>query len=212
MEVENLEMDHMERLAKRAGTLFHTGIIVVGIAIATAGIVSADGLGDYPQHFINDNGEVDTTIVVGDQGNSDMVAAANIAGSLSQASNSSDVAIYSDSNIDDRDSDMVLIGGPDVNDLTMELAENGETWSPEEFGEDKAVVQLVEDAFVEGNTVLVVAGYSSEETMKAANYISQYEDHQDQLRGEEMMEIDTTEESVDQEGEGSVEEFDQLLD
>jgi hypothetical protein len=71
---------------------------------------------------------------------------------------------------------MVLVGGPAVNDLVADLAEANKTLSASEYTEGEAIIDYVPDAFSEGNAALVVAGFSSEDTRYAARQLSQAED------------------------------------
>lgn len=84
----------------------------------------------------------------------------------------------------DRDSDMILVGGPAVNTLVGELAADGQTWTEDQWSEnhqDQALLQLVEGAFGDGNHALIVAGWGAEDTSAAARYLSNYGEHQDAL-------------------------------
>jgi hypothetical protein len=72
--------------------------------------------------------------------------------------------------------DLILVGGPSVNMHVKTLVQEGklegtdenatETWNM--WSEDTPEIQLVEDAFAEGQTALVVAGYSAEDTRAAS--------------------------------------------
>ncbi|MCD6476865.1 MAG: S-layer protein [Candidatus Aenigmarchaeota archaeon] len=69
--------------------------------------------------------------------------------------------------------DLVLVGGPCVNSLVSALAEEGkfaytcDTWPAENFG----WIELINDAFAEGKTALIVAGTRAEDTDLAARVV-----------------------------------------
>ncbi|MFP4116574.1 MAG: S-layer protein [Candidatus Aenigmatarchaeota archaeon] len=83
-----------------------------------------------------------------------------------------------DSEVEDPASqDLILVGGPTVNTLVDDLVQEGKiegTGAEEEeedtfeWQEDTPEVQLVEDAFADGQTALVVAGWDPEDTRDAA--------------------------------------------
>ncbi len=82
---------------------------------------------------------------------------------------------------------MILVGGPAVNQLVADLAaQNDAVWTQDQWQdrEGEAVLQMVEDAFSEGTNALIVAGHSAEDTVRAARYISDWKDHRSSLRGE----------------------------
>jgi len=82
--------------------------------------------------------------------------------------------------------DLVLVGGPAVNQLVDRLADAGQTWTADEWSGDhqgEAVLQVVEDAFSDSNTALIIAGYGADDTARAAEYIADYGQHQDALSG-----------------------------
>jgi coenzyme F420-reducing hydrogenase delta subunit len=53
------------------------------------------------------------------------------------------------------------------------------------------MVQVVNDAFAEGQDAVVVAGYSGEDTRQAANYLANYADNSEDLAGQETVELST---------------------
>jgi hypothetical protein len=87
----------------------------------------------------------------------------------------------------DRNSqDMILVGGPAVNSLVADLAADGKTWDLDTWRnqhQDEALVQLVEDAFSQGNHAMIVAGYAEQDTRGAAKYVAEYSAHQSDLQG-----------------------------
>jgi len=83
-------------------------------------------------------------------------------------------------------SDLILVGGPAVNTLVQDLASDDETWTVDEWNnnhQDEALVQLVENAFTDGQHALIVAGYTAEGTQAAAQYLSNYAEHESELEG-----------------------------
>jgi len=64
---------------------------------------------------------------------------------------------------------LILVGGPKVNDLVYALRTLGKsTVAYEELGPGNGAIEWIEDAFVEGKDVLIVAGYDREGTRAAA--------------------------------------------
>ncbi len=66
---------------------------------------------------------------------------------------------------------LILVGGPAINSLVAELADAGKTLTLDQWRTDyvnKAIVQVVEDAFASGKTALIVAGYEAADTRNAA--------------------------------------------
>ena len=102
-------------------------------------------------------------------------------------------ALDTDSNVESaqENSNMILVGGPAVNALTQELADNDQSWSSSEYSEGEGLVQLVQNAFTEGQDALVVAGYSGEDTRAAANYIANYADNSEDLAGQSQVTVST---------------------
>jgi len=79
-----------------------------------------------------------------------------------------------DSEITDKTaSDFILVGGPCVNTLVSELADEGkfaytcDTWPGENFG----WIELLPDAYAEGKTVLIIAGTRAQDTDLAARVV-----------------------------------------
>lgn len=217
-------MNDLEEIVEKAGALFQVCVIGTVVAVIAGGAVAAQDLGEFPQNFINEDGDVETAVIVGDEAKTmDTIGAVNIVGSLSEAAsehsssdledenlvpnqNYNDIGLYSTGNVNDEmmEQDMILVGGPQVNELTKELAENGDIPGHEEFEQDEAVIKLVEDAFQEDQNALIVAGYSSQATMDAANFLAEYHENEERLEGEQKIRIDTSEVGQD--------DFNQLLD
>jgi hypothetical protein len=86
-----------------------------------------------------------------------------------------DVVRMSDtiSEADKTENDLVLLGGPCKNDLVAELNEMGlfpygcDDWPTRDFGR----VELIADAFADGQTALVIAGTTGTETTLAARIV-----------------------------------------
>jgi hypothetical protein len=91
----------------------------------------------------------------------------------------------------DRDQNMILVGGPAVNTLTEELAQDNKTWTADEYDEDTWVLDLVE-GFSEDTHALVVAGHSAPDTRAASSFISNYADNADELAGETTVSMTTS--------------------
>ncbi|MFC5133497.1 MULTISPECIES: S-layer protein [Haloferacaceae] len=85
---------------------------------------------------------------------------------------------------DRQNSHLILVGGPAVNTLVSDLADDGETWTTDQWRNehvDEALLQVVEDAFADGQHAMIVAGHSADDTRAAARYVSEWRSHQDTL-------------------------------
>jgi hypothetical protein len=88
---------------------------------------------------------------------------------------------------------VVLVGGPCINDLVAELANSGkfdytcDTWPGRDFG----LIQAIDDAFATGKVALVVAGTRAQDTRVATSALQMYDTI---LSGEtaEMVEVTGT--------------------
>ncbi len=67
---------------------------------------------------------------------------------------------------------VILIGGPTVNELVSELATAGKTYTSTEWAAmaDKAIVQTVEDAYGSYDA-LIIAGYEAKDTKLAGKVV-----------------------------------------
>lgn len=74
-------------------------------------------------------------------------------------------------------SDVVLVGGPCVNDLVNELADQGDfdytcdSWPGRDFG----IIKVIDDAFADGYEAVVVAGTRAEDTRTACSALQLYD-------------------------------------
>ncbi|WEL23821.1 S-layer protein [Candidatus Nanohalovita haloferacivicina] len=94
----------------------------------------------------------------------------------------------------DRSQNMILVGGPEVNDLTADLADEGQTWNSTQYENNQGVgvLDLVNDAFDEGYSALVVAGWNAEDTSAAADYLVNYNaDTDTALEGKTTAQVNT---------------------
>ena len=94
---------------------------------------------------------------------------------------------------DRENSNMILVGGPAVNDLTAELADEGMTWNASEYesNEGVGVLDLVEGAFSDGNHALVVAGHQADDTRAASEFIANYQEHAEDLAEATTVQVST---------------------
>jgi len=82
-------------------------------------------------------------------------------------------------------SNLILVGGPCVNDLTAELATAGKLVDSENNtltcegwpGRNFAIISAIDDAFTTGKVVIVVAGTRAEDTRAACAVLQKYEDY-----------------------------------
>jgi hypothetical protein len=102
-------------------------------------------------------------------------------------------ALDSDDNIPQlkQDTNLILVGGPAVNDLTQELAQANKTMSREDYQQDGATVQLVRGAFTQGQNALIVAGFAGEDTREASSFIANYQENSEELAGQTQITLDT---------------------
>jgi len=199
------------------------GATVFGGASFTAAQENAQNqeeytLGDYPELFLDEDEEMDAKLVMGeDSQNMDVESAIVLSEALENETESSPIQenrknhfgiISSDTDEDDlpdnteldtefdEDQNAILIGGPEVNNITEELAEENLTISTENYGEGEAIIQLLPGAFDGEHHAIIVAGYSAEDTQTAAQIIADYEEFEDELAGNQHIRIDTEEEEV----------------
>jgi S-layer protein (TIGR01564 family) len=89
---------------------------------------------------------------------------------------------------------VIVVGGPAINDLTAELAAENQTWDAETWRtggyEGTSLLQMV-DGWNDEQSALVVAGHSAEDTRTAAEFLANYGDHSDALSGESQVQIST---------------------
>ncbi len=67
---------------------------------------------------------------------------------------------------------VILIGGPSVNALVKELADANKTWASSDYAENRAIIDLIADAFATGKDALVIAGYAGKDTRLAARVVA----------------------------------------
>jgi hypothetical protein len=83
----------------------------------------------------------------------------------------------------------ILVGGPAINELTAELADEGSSRVQTNYSEGTGYIELIDEAF-DGDSALVVAGHSADDTRNAAEFLANYGDHSESMEGTEL-EIDT---------------------
>ncbi len=101
----------------------------------------------------------------------------------------------------ERNQNMILVGGPAVNTLVDELAQEGQTQTGDEYTEGQAIVQHIEGAFSDDADALVVAGHSGQDTRNAASALANMNAEAGTLLGEDVagvgqVTIDTGQNSV----------------
>ncbi|HIK01913.1 TPA: S-layer protein, partial [archaeon] len=85
---------------------------------------------------------------------------------------------------------LVLVGGPAVNTLVTELQTTGKlTTDVAGLGAGGGVVELVADAFADGNYAVVVAGSDRAGTAKAANVLANFDSYAAELDGMTVYEV-----------------------
>jgi hypothetical protein len=87
---------------------------------------------------------------------------------------------------DKTNSNMILVGGPAVNSIVVELADAGKTKDRQWYldqGEGTAILDLIDDAWGTGKAVLVAAGYGYADTQAATNVLFKYDSNEDKLVG-----------------------------
>ncbi len=84
---------------------------------------------------------------------------------------------------------LILVGGPAVNSLVADLADQGRTRSLYEwrnYYRNEALLHVVEDAFATGRNALIVAGYGAEDTRGASRYLANWKTYEDDLDTREL--------------------------
>ena len=71
------------------------------------------------------------------------------------------------------DKPVILVGGPAVNKLVYNLAEEGKTQGVADYAENTALIQYIEDAFGT-NDALIIAGHMAKDTQKAGKVVAGY--------------------------------------
>ena len=87
------------------------------------------------------------------------------------------------------ENNLILVGGPAINTLVEDLAEEGRTRTAQEWRDhyrNEALLQIVPDAFASGRYALIVAGYEAEDTRAASRYLAKWEDYRDELDTREL--------------------------
>ena len=90
---------------------------------------------------------------------------------------------------DKANKNLILVGGPAVNSLVLELANAGKTWDRDGYvaeGVGTTLIDYVEDAFATGNVALIVAGHSAPDTREGAKVLQDF-DAFSQLTGERVV-------------------------
>jgi hypothetical protein len=75
---------------------------------------------------------------------------------------------------------LILVGGPAVNDLVKELADGSKTKNRDWYvaqGAGTALIELVADAFTTGKSALVVAGFNAADTRAATSALQNYDSY-----------------------------------
>jgi len=85
---------------------------------------------------------------------------------------------------------LILVGGPSVNSLVADLADDGETWTADEYTEGEGLIQMIPNYDGDRDAV-IVAGYSGEDTRAAGEFLANYRDHGADLEGETQVTIST---------------------
>ncbi|MFT4868278.1 MAG: hypothetical protein ACI9LV_000905, partial [Candidatus Nanohaloarchaea archaeon] len=157
--------------------------------------------GTYYEYDSSDAGEV--TVNLPSAQSTAGAAVTEAGGSLSAGAASGDAttqtptgwpdaaALDSEVSGSDRSQDLILVGGPAVNTLTEELAQDNKTWTQGEYEQDTWVLDLVE-GFSEDTHALVVAGHSADDTRAASSFISNYADNAEDLAGETTVSMTTS--------------------
>ena len=144
-------------------------------------IVYAADLSDFPDMFIED-GKLNALIVVGnDAPSSDVIAQTNLALFFTSYLGKP-VTGYSKlaSEVDNLEQNLILIGSPCNNDISLEILD-AETCN-EGLEQGEAIIKLVEG---DENSYLMVMSGSDKGVREAANVLANYEDYN--LNGDEFV-------------------------
>ncbi|QGA80933.1 S-layer protein [Candidatus Nanohalobium constans] len=86
---------------------------------------------------------------------------------------------------------LILVGGPNANSLTQELVDDNQTMPAGNYTTGQGMIQMV-DGFSEGQSALVVAGATGEDTRAAADFLADYRNNQDALEGQSKVTVETS--------------------
>ncbi|WP_414836791.1 S-layer protein [Candidatus Nanohalococcus occultus] len=101
------------------------------------------------------------------------------------------VALDSENPSQLKQNDLILVGGPAVNNLVSELASANKTAAGSDYSEGDQRIELVNNAFTEGQDALVVAGYSADDTRAAARSVTNWGDWSDEVAGQTSVNLGT---------------------
>ncbi|WEL19133.1 hypothetical protein SVXNc_0101 [Candidatus Nanohalococcus occultus] len=101
------------------------------------------------------------------------------------------VALDSENPSQLKQNDLILVGGPAVNNLVSELASANKTAAGSDYSEGDQRIELVNNAFTEGQDALVVAGYSASDTRAAARSVTNWGDWSDEVSGQTSVNLAT---------------------
>ena len=94
---------------------------------------------------------------------------------------------------DKENRNLVLVGGPCANDLVAELALKNNTRSCEEWlsgdYQGEAIIQLVDNAFIDGKYALLVAGLDAKDTRRASYALQNYQNHISAMAGKTQVNV-----------------------
>ena len=130
-------------------------------------------LSNYPSFLIRD-GNLDVTIVVGDNSaSSDVLAQANIGVSLAALGKDVDIKNKLSSEIKDLNLNIISIGNPCNNEVSSEIMNNPKQCD-KDFPRGNGYIRLYQDGdFIH----LIVAGYSDKGTKEVADILANYDDY-----------------------------------
>lgn len=154
-------------------------------------------LGDLPSVFSNKGS--DFKVVLGeDPLVTDVAGATDIAGYVNQLSDPRDIVDSSKADEisinGDLNTNYILVGGPRANELTNQLAQRNKTWKRDRYDPGTAIIQYVNDAFVTGYDAIVVAGYSGEDTNRAAEFLAEYRQNSERFENKSKVVLSDTSE------------------
>lgn len=143
---------------------------------------TTSGLEDYPAPFI-DGCNFYGNIVVGDSAPAeDVISAIDITSSLTSGTTSSgsfcavivSPALLASELVSIGSQNLIVIGNPCDNKITAEIMGSSSDCLAD-FEKDKAIIKLYETSG--GKIAMIVAGYSTSDTRKAARVLKNYEDY-----------------------------------
>lgn len=153
-------------------------------------VESFDDLTHFPRPFIEEDNGLGHVVIGEDALAADTISALDIAPILTEPpATGVDSSTYEqrtpkdpadvgqlDTEIDAQnyEGDMILIGGPVVNDMTKKMIQEASATPREDYEEGKAFIEFIDNSINDIRNVVIVAGENAEDTRAAAEFAKNY--------------------------------------